>query len=77
MMDLQSRVARTPRFRVAPYDCPPFTHRDVGNTDCPGNAALRCDGRDPGQEHISTNPPEPIKALEGGATYQRWQLGGG
>jgi uncharacterized protein with LGFP repeats len=57
-----------------------FTHRDVGSTDCPGNAAyaLMDEIRDtaarfnypPGAEELAA-------ALEGGAIYQRWQAMGG
>lgn len=57
-----------------------FTHRDVGNTDCPGNTAyaLLDEIRDiakrfneaPGREDL-------IAALEGGAIIARWQQLGG
>lgn len=55
-----------------------FTHRDVGNTDCPGNAAyaLMDEIRDIAA-HFNDPPEELIKALEGGAIYQRWQQMGG
>nr|WP_205878764.1 LGFP repeat-containing protein [Mycobacterium gordonae] len=55
-----------------------FTHRDVGNTDCPGNAAyaLMDEIRDIAA-HFNDPPEELIKALEGGAIYQHWQAMGG
>jgi len=55
-----------------------FTHRDVGNTDCPGNAAyaLMDEIRDIAS-HFNDPPEELIKALEGGAIYQHWQAMGG
>nr|WP_216638361.1 LGFP repeat-containing protein [Mycobacterium asiaticum] len=55
-----------------------FTHRDVGNTDCPGNAAytLMDEIRDIAA-HFNDPPEELIKALEGGAIYQHWQEIGG
>jgi uncharacterized protein with LGFP repeats len=55
-----------------------FTHRDVGNTDCPGNAAyaLMDEIRDIAA-HFNDPPEELIKALEGGAIYQHWQAIGG
>jgi uncharacterized protein with LGFP repeats len=55
-----------------------FTHRDVSNTDCPGNAvyALMDEIRDIAS-HFYDPPEELIKALEGGAIYERWQAMGG
>nr|WP_036468480.1 LGFP repeat-containing protein [Mycobacterium genavense] len=55
-----------------------FTHRDVGNTDCPGNAAyaLMNEIRDIAS-HFNDPPEELIKALQGGAIYQHWQELGG
>ncbi len=55
-----------------------FTHRDVGNTDCPGNAAYALMGeiRDVAS-HFNDPPEELITALEGGAIYQHWQAIGG
>ncbi|ORW52767.1 cold-shock protein [Mycobacterium parmense] len=55
-----------------------FTHRDVGNTDCPGNAAyaLMDEIRDIAS-HVNDPPEELLKALEGGAIYQHWiDMGG-
>lgn len=55
-----------------------FTHRDVGNTDCPGNAAyaLMDEIRDIAS-HFNDPPEELIKALQGGAIYDHWQAIGG
>lgn len=55
-----------------------FTHRDVGNTDCPGNAAyaLMDEIRDIAS-HFNDPPEELIKALQGGAIYEQWQAIGG
>ncbi|OBF55669.1 cold-shock protein [Mycobacterium sp. 852002-50816_SCH5313054-b] len=50
-----------------------FTHRDVGNTDCPGNAAyaLMDEIRDIAS-HFNDPPEELINALKGGAIYDHW-----
>ena len=55
-----------------------FTHRDVGNTDCPGNAAyaLMDEMRDIAS-HFNDPPEELIKALQGGVIYDHWQEIGG
>ncbi len=55
-----------------------FSHRDVGNTDCPGNAAyaLMDEIRDIAS-HFNDPPEELIKALQGGAIYEHWQAIGG
>jgi uncharacterized protein with LGFP repeats len=55
-----------------------FTHRDVGNTDCPGNAAyaLLDEMRDIAS-HVNDPPEELLKALQGGAIYDHWQAIGG
>jgi uncharacterized protein with LGFP repeats len=55
-----------------------FTHRDVGNTDCPGNAAyaLMDEIRDVAS-HFNDPPEELIKALQDGAIYEHWQEIGG
>src|SRR5260370_7219505 len=51
-----------------------FTHRDVGNTDCPGNAAyaLMDEMRDIAS-HFNDPPQELIKPLQGGPIYQPCQ----
>ncbi len=57
-----------------------FTHRDVGNTDCPGTAAYAL------MDHIRelaarfNAPPGPqdlADMLKGGAIFDRWQHAGG
>lgn len=55
-----------------------FTHRDVGNTDCPGNAAyaLMDEIRDIAS-HFNDPPEELINALKGGVIYEHWQAIGG
>ena len=55
-----------------------FTHRDVGNTDCPGNAAyaLMDEVRDIAS-HFNDPPEELINALKGGAIYEHWEAIGG
>ena len=55
-----------------------FTHRDVGNTDCPGNAAyaLMDEIRDIAS-HVNDPPEELINALKGGAIYEHWLAIGG
>jgi uncharacterized protein with LGFP repeats len=55
-----------------------FTHRDVGNTDCPGNAAyaLMDEIRDIAS-HFNEPPDELIKALQEGAIYEHWRAIGG
>ncbi|MGC2655685.1 MAG: N-acetylmuramoyl-L-alanine amidase [Mycobacterium sp.] len=53
-----------------------FTHRDVGNTDCPGNIAygLIDEIRDiAARFREPPGPAEVAAALEGGAIYARWQ----
>src|SRR5271166_6605551 len=55
-----------------------FTHRDVGNTDCPGNAAYAVMDEIRDIASRFNDPPEElIKALEGGAIYEHWQAIGG
>ncbi len=57
-----------------------FTHRDVGNTDCPGNAAYAAMGeiRDIAARFLQ--PPGPVTLedqLRGGAIFTRWETMGG
>ncbi|MFV0494924.1 N-acetylmuramoyl-L-alanine amidase [Mycobacterium sp.] len=55
-----------------------FTHRDVGNTDCPGKIVY--DSMDEIRElaaHFNDPPEELLKALEGGVIYEHWQHLGG
>jgi uncharacterized protein with LGFP repeats len=57
-----------------------FSHRDVGATDCPGNAAypLLDEIRDVAARFNSPPSPEDLAVLlEGGAIYTRWQAMGG
>ena len=57
-----------------------FTHRDVGNTDCPGNVAygLIDEIRDIAARFKEPPGPADLAAsLEGGAIYARWQAMGG
>lgn len=79
-MDLQSAGSSYTTFPGGAIARLPaiFTHRDVGNTDCPGNAAYAVmdEIRDIAA-HFNDPPEELIKALEGGAIYQRWQALGG
>jgi uncharacterized protein with LGFP repeats len=57
-----------------------FSHRDVGATDCPGNAAYGLlDEIRETAAHFS-GPPRPedlALSLQGGAIYDRWQTIGG
>jgi uncharacterized protein with LGFP repeats len=57
-----------------------FTHRDVGNTECPGNAAYA------EMDHLRdiaarfnqpVGPQDLADAMQGGAIYARWQALGG
>ncbi len=57
-----------------------FTHRDVGNTECPGNAAYAAMGeiRDiAARFNDPPGPPDPADALRGGAIFLRWEQMGG
>jgi uncharacterized protein with LGFP repeats len=57
-----------------------FSHRDVGATDCPGNAAyaLLDEIRDVAARFNSPPSPEDMAMLlQGGAIYARWQVMGG
>jgi uncharacterized protein with LGFP repeats len=61
---------------VAPTLPSIFTHRDVGNTACPGDAsyALLNEIRDTAARFNSPPRPEDMaEALEGGAIHARWQ----
>ncbi len=56
---------------------PSSPHRDVGSTDCPGNAAYAVmDEIQDIAAHFNDPRRKLIKALEGGV-YQRWQALGG
>jgi uncharacterized protein with LGFP repeats len=57
-----------------------FTHRDVGNTACPGNAAYAAMDRIRDIAARFNQPPGPAdlaEQLEGGAISNRWQQLGG
>ncbi|PIM50388.1 cold-shock protein, partial [Roseateles chitinivorans] len=57
-----------------------FTHRDVGNTDCPGNAAYAEMGRLRDIAARFNQPPGPEELAEqmrGGAIFARWESVGG
>lgn len=54
-----------------------FAHRDVGNTECPGNAgyAMLPEIRDLASRF--NRPPDLVDALRGGAIFARWEAMGG
>jgi uncharacterized protein with LGFP repeats len=57
-----------------------LTHRDVGNTECPGNAAYAAmdEIRDiAARFNKPLGPRDVADALRGGAIYNRWQATGG
>lgn len=57
-----------------------FTHRDVGITDCPGNAAYAEMDRIRDIAARFNRPPGPedlAEQMRGGAIYNRWQATGG
>jgi len=57
-----------------------FAHRDVGNTDCPGNAAYAVMGRlrDIAARFNKPFGPEDLaESLRGGAIFGRWDAMGG
>ncbi len=57
-----------------------FTHRDVGNTDCPGNAAYALMDRIRDIAARFNQPPGPedlAESLRGGAIFARWDSMGG
>ncbi|MGV0743192.1 N-acetylmuramoyl-L-alanine amidase [Mycolicibacterium sp. XJ870] len=57
-----------------------FTHRDVGVTDCPGNAAYAQMGRLRDIAARFNKPPGPedlAEQMRGGAIFARWQATGG
>ena len=54
-----------------------FAHRDVGNTECPGNAAY---AMLPAIRDIAARfnrPPDIVESLRGGAIFARWEEMGG
>jgi uncharacterized protein with LGFP repeats len=54
-----------------------FTHRDVGITECPGNAAYAEMGHLRDMAASFNTPPTLADTLQGGAIYARWQAMGG
>jgi uncharacterized protein with LGFP repeats len=57
-----------------------FTHRDVGNTECPGNAAYAAMGqiRDiAARFNKPVGPADLAETLRGGAIFMRWEKMGG
>jgi uncharacterized protein with LGFP repeats len=57
-----------------------FTHRDVGNTECPGNAAYALMDRIRDIAARFNDPPGPedlAESLRGGAIFARWDSMGG
>lgn len=57
-----------------------FTHRDVGVTDCPGNAAYAAMDQIRDMAARFNDPPGPrdlADVLRGGAIFDRWQRTGG
>ncbi|WP_163886882.1 N-acetylmuramoyl-L-alanine amidase [Mycolicibacterium hippocampi] len=57
-----------------------FTHRDVGNTECPGNAAYALMGQIRDSAARFNDPPGPdqlAEMLRGGAIHAKWEALGG
>lgn len=57
-----------------------FTHRDVGNTECPGNAAYALMGQIRDIAARFNDPPGPeqlAESLRGGAIFTKWESLGG
>jgi len=54
-----------------------FAHRDVGNTECPGNAGYAALGQIRAIAAGFTGPPDVIESLRGGAILARWEADGG
>ncbi len=57
-----------------------FTHRDVGNTECPGNAAYALMGQIRDIAARFNDPPGPdqlAEMLRGGAIHAKWEALGG
>jgi uncharacterized protein with LGFP repeats len=64
--------------RGAPTTLPTiFTHRDVGITECPGNAAYAEMNHLRDMATTFNDPPSLADTLQGGAIYARWQAMGG
>ena len=54
-----------------------FAHRDVGNTECPGNRGYAALDEIRKIAAGFTLPPDTVEALHGGAILARWQSDGG
>ena len=54
-----------------------FAHRDVGNTECPGNAGYAALGQIRAIAAGFIGPPDVIESLRGGAILDRWEADGG
>jgi uncharacterized protein with LGFP repeats len=72
-------------FTTFPFGASPtlptiFTHRDVGNTECPGNAAYALMGQIRDIAARFNDPPGPeqlAETLRGGAIFAKWESLGG
>jgi uncharacterized protein with LGFP repeats len=67
-------------FGAAPTLPTIFTHRDVGITDCPGNAAYAVMDQIRDIAARFNDPPGPVdlaETLRGGAIFARWEATGG
>jgi len=54
-----------------------FAHRDVGNTECPGNAGYAALGEIRALAAGFNRPPDVTESLRGGAILARWESDGG
>ncbi len=54
-----------------------FAHRDVGNTECPGNYGYAALDQIRAIAAGFTLPPDPLETLHGGAILTRWEADGG
>lgn len=54
-----------------------FAHRDVGNTECPGNAGYAILDQIRRLAAAFNGPPDVIETLQGGAILARWEAEGG
>lgn len=54
-----------------------FAHRDVGNTECPGNAGYAALGQIRDIAARFNRPPDLAESLRGGAIFAKWEALGG
>ncbi len=54
-----------------------FAHRDVGNTECPGNAGYAALGQIRDIAARFNRPPDLLESLRGGAIFAKWESMGG